>query len=132
MQIPEHYTSDILSFFDGKPLELSLYQALTVQMTKALPDDICIKVQKTQISFYNRRLFASASLPVRRKKDWPRDCLVVTIGLPRPLDSPRAAVTIEPYPGRWTNHILVTRPDEFDGEVLDWLREAYNFAQNKR
>ena len=46
MQIPEHYTSDILSFFDGKPLELSLYQALTVQMTKALPDDICIKVQK--------------------------------------------------------------------------------------
>ena len=131
MQIPEHYTSDILSFFDGKPLELSLYQALTVQMTKALPDDICIKVQKTQISFYNRRLFASASLPVRRKKDWPRDCLVVTIGLPRPLDSPRAAVTIEPYPGRWTNHLPLFHPADLDTQLWGWVAEAQAFRNIK-
>ena len=132
MQIPEHYTSDVLFFFDGKPLELSLYQTLTERMAEVLPDNVSVKVQKTQISFYNRRLFAAASLPVRRKKDWPRDCLVVTVGLARPLDSPRAAVSVEPYPGRWTNHILITRPEEVDVELMEWLREAHNFALRKR
>ena len=132
MQVPEHYMSDVLCFFEGKPLELSLYQALTKRMAEVLPDDISVKVQKTQISFYARRLFAAASLPVRRKKDWPRECLVVTIGLARPLSSPRAAVSVEPYPGRWTNHILITRPEEVDGELMEWLREAHNFALRKR
>ncbi|MGI5934095.1 MAG: DUF5655 domain-containing protein [Lawsonibacter sp.] len=132
MQVPEHYTSDVLCFFEGKPLELSLYQALTERMAEVLPDDISVKVQKTQISFYARRLFAAASLPVRRKKDWPRECLVVTIGLARPLSSPRAAVSVEPYPGRWTNHILITRPEEVDGELIEWLREAHSFALSKR
>lgn len=132
MQVPEHYMSDVLCFFEGKPLELSLYQALTKRMAEVLPDDISVKVQKTQISFYARRLFAAASLPVRRKKDWPRECLVVTIGLARPLSSPRAAVSVEPYPGRWTNHILITRPEEVDGELIEWLREAHSFALSKR
>lgn len=132
MQIPEHYTSDVLFFFDGKPLELSLYQTLTERMAEVLPDNVSVKVQKTQISFYNRRLFAAASLPVRRKKDWPRDCLVVTVGLAHPLDSPRAAVSVEPYPGRWTNHILITRPEELDMELMEWLCEAHDFAQSKR
>ena len=132
MQVPEHYMSDVLCFFEGKPLELSLYQALTKRMAEVLPDDISVKVQKTQISFYARRLFAAASLPVRRKKDWPRECLVVTIGLARPLSSPRAAVSVETYPGRWTNHILITRPEEVDGELIEWLREAHSFALSKR
>lgn len=132
MQVPEHYTSDVLFFFDGKPLELSLYQLLSERMAEVLPDDVSVKVQKSQISFYARRLFAAASLPVRRKKDWPRECLVVTVGLDRPLNSPRSAVSVEPYPGRWTNHILITRPEEVDGELMEWLREAHNFALRKR
>lgn len=50
----------------------------------------------------------------------------------RPLNSPRSAVSVEPYPGRWTNHILITRPEEVDGELMEWLREAHNFALRKR
>ena len=79
MQVPERYTSDVLFFFDGKPLELSLYQLLSERMAEVLPDDVSVKVQKSQISFYARCLFAAASLPVRRTKDWPRECLVVTV-----------------------------------------------------
>lgn len=131
MQIPEHYTSDVQFFFEGKPLELSLYQALAEGIAECLPDSVSVKVQKTQISFYAPRLFAAASLPVRRKKDWPRECLVVTVGLSRPLDSPRAAVSVEPYPGRWTNHILIARPEELDGKLMEWLREAHDFALSK-
>ena len=59
MQVPEHYTSDVLFFFDGKPLELSLYQLLSERMAEVLPDDVSVKVQKNQISFYAPRLFAA-------------------------------------------------------------------------
>ena len=130
MKTPEHYGADILFFFDGKPLELSLYEALFHRLEAEFPD-ASVKVQKSQISFYGRHLFGAASLPVRRKKDWPEHCIVVTIGLSHPLESPRAAVKVEPYPGRWTNHVLVSRMEEVDEELLDWLKEAYEFAQIK-
>ena len=130
MEFPDHYEQDVLFFFDGHPTELSLFRALAGAMDAALPP-ARLRVQKSQISFYNRHLFAAASLPVRRRRDWPKECLVVTIGLGRPLDSPRVAVAVEPYPGRWTHHVLVSRAEEIDGELLAWLEEAYEFAQTK-
>lgn len=131
MERNEHYESDLLFFFDGKPLELDLYQALFARMEAAFPQ-ASVKVQKSQISFYDRHLFAAASLPVRRKKSWPEHCLVVTVGLNRRLDSPRVAVAVEPYPGRWTHHLLLSRPEEADGQLRAWLAEAYQFAQAKQ
>ena len=89
-------------------------------------------MQKSQISFYGRHLFAAASLPVRRKKSWPEHCIVVTIGLSHRLDSPRVAVATEPYPGRWTHHILLSDETQIDGELLGWLRESWEFAESKR
>lgn len=130
MNRPEHYDSDLLFYFDGKPLELSLYQQLFAAMEQAFPD-ASVKVQKSQISFYCPKLFAAASIPVRRKKDWPRECLLVTFGLERQLLSPRIAVAVEPYPNRWTHHVVVSRPEEIDEELLDWLRQAYQFCQIK-
>ena len=130
MEFPAHYQQDVLFFFDGRPAELALFQSLVRAMEAALPP-ARVKVQKSQISFYNPRLFAAASLPLRRKKDWPRECLMVTVGLSRRLESPRVAVAVEPYPNRWTHHVLVTREEEIDGELLTWLAEAYQFAQAK-
>lgn len=130
MEYSEYYPSDMLFFFEGKEMERELYEALFHELEGAFPD-ASVKVQKSQISFYHKHLFAAASLPVRRKKDWPERCLVVTIGLARPLESPRAAVKVEPYPGRWTNHVLVSRQEEIDKELLGWLREAYDFALAK-
>ena len=131
MKRPEQYEADVLFFFDGKPLELALYEALFRRLEAAFPD-ASVKVQKSQISFYGRHLFGAASLPVRRKKDWPEHCIVVTVGLPYRLESPRAAVAVEPYPGRWTHHVLVSEEGQIDDELLGWLREAYEFAQSKR
>lgn len=131
MQLPEHYPADVLFFFDGHPAELALYEALFRAMEQAFPEGR-VKVQKTQISFYGRHLFAAASLPVRRRKDWPKICLVVTLGLGYRLDSPRVAVASEPYPGRWTHHILVSEEGQIDGELMGWLREAWDFGESKR
>ena len=131
MRVPEHYESDVLCFFEGKPLEVSLYEALFRRMNMEFPD-VSVKVQKSQISFYGRHLFGAVSLPVRRKKNWPEHCTVVTIGLSHPLESPRAAVSVEPYPGRWTNHVLVSEASQVDEELLEWLNEAWAFAESKR
>lgn len=131
MKMPEHYESDLLFYFDGRPAELSLYQRLFATMESAFPD-ASVKVQKSQISFYCPKLFAAASIPVRRKKDWPQECLLVTFGLERQLSSPRIAVAVEPYPNRWTHHVVVSRPEEIDQELLTWLTQAFQFAQAKR
>ena len=131
MKTSEHDGTDVLFFFDGKPLELALYETLLRRMEREFPE-ASVKVQKSQISFYGRHLFGAVSLPVRRKKDWPEHCVVVTVGLPYRLESPRAAVAVEPYPGRWTHHVLISEEEQIDGELLGWLREAWAFAESKR
>ncbi len=130
MNTSPHYLSDLLFFFDGHGAELELYQALFTRLEAAFPD-ASVKVQKSQISFYNRHLFAAASLPLRRRKEWPKVCILVTIGLSYRLSSPRIAVATEPYPNRWTHHVVISEAGQIDEELLGWLREAYDFAMAK-
>ena len=132
MRTSEHYTADLLAYFEGHDREHALYLALVSALEQTLPENFSVRVQKSQISFYGRHLFAAASLPVRRRKDWPKMCLMVTVGLPYRLDSPRVAAASEPYPGRWTHHVLVTEADQIDEELMGWLREAWDFAESKR
>ena len=126
MDYPEHYESDILFFFDGRPEALALYRALAARLD-ALAPQASVKVQKSQISFYDGGLFAMASLP-RRKQDAG---LLVSFGLGRREPSPRVAVAAEPYPGRWTHHVPVAEEGELDGELLGWLGEARDFTKSK-
>ena len=124
MNVPDHYDSDVLSFFDGKPAALALYTALFRVLDAAFPE-ASVKVQKSQISFYGARLFAMVSHP-KRKKD---PGVVVSFGLGRREPSPRVGVAAEPYPGRWTHHVSVAREEELDRELLGWLHEAWAFNQ---
>ncbi len=90
------------------------------------------RVQKTQITFYNRHVFACVSFArVKRKAELKEGFMVITLGLPGPLESARVAVKTEAYPGRWTTHIVVSSPEELDEELLSWVREAYAFANAK-
>ena len=130
MQTSDSYMDDLLLYFYGKPFEFSLYRQLVCRMNESLPG-MSAKVQKSQISFYGRHLFAAVSLP-RSKKSFPEHSILVTIGLPYRLESPRAAVTVEPYPGRWTHHVPVWEEERIDSELMDWLREAYIFSESKR
>ena len=130
MKTSEYYEADVLAFFDGKSWALPLYHSLFDRMEQMFPE-AAVKVQKSQISFYGRHLFAAVSLPLRRKKTWPEECLVVTFGLGARLDSSRIVVAVEPYPNRWTHHVLVSREEEIDPELLGWLQEAYTFSECK-
>lgn len=130
MQTTEHYQADLLFYFRDRPHELALYETFFQHLCTVTPE-ASIKVQKSQISFYGRHLFAAASIPVRRKKHWPEHCLLITFGLSHRVEHPRIAVAVEPYPNRWTHHVVVDRPEEIDALLMDWVREAYDFAQVK-
>ncbi len=121
-----------LLFFDQHPGALPLYEAF-VKRVLAEVDGVEIRVKKTQISFANRRNFACVSfLPVRRAQDRPKDYLVITFSLESPVSSPRIDVVTEPYPQRWTHHVLIAKPEEIDGELLEWVRQAASFSARKR
>ena len=62
---------EILQFFDAHPDAFPLYDKFEKCVTEHVPE-VRIKVQKTQISFYNRHMFACVSFArVRKKKDCP-------------------------------------------------------------
>ena len=122
---------DIILFFDKHPDAMPLYEAFEDAVTKLYPDAE-IRVQKSQISFYDVHMFACVSFArVKKKKELPTPYLVVTLGMPYPLESPRVAVKTEPYPGRWTTHIVIGDTGDIDDELLCWLKEAHDFAKNK-
>lgn len=118
-------------FFDGQPDALCLYEIFRDKVLEEI-GSFQIKVQKTQITFSNRHVFACVSrLRVRKKKELPQNYIVVTLGLQHELNSPRIAVKTEPYPHRWTHHIVIGGPEEIDEELMTWVREAYQFAMVK-
>ena len=52
-------------------------------------------------------------------------------GLPYPLESERVAVKTEPYPGRWTTHIVIGKMSDLDEELFAWVVQAYEFSEKK-
>ena len=123
--------TDVLSFFDQHMDSLAFYEAFESSVKKEIKD-VRIKVQKTQISFYNRHLFACVSFArIRRKKDCPPNYIVITFGLNYKLKSPRVEAVSEPYPNRWTHHVLISDPGEIDEELMGWIKEAAAFSDNK-
>ncbi|MFR2714709.1 DUF5655 domain-containing protein [Clostridium sp. AM25-23AC] len=124
-------TQDTLFFFDRHQAVYPLYECFQKKLLARLPESR-IKVQKSQISYYNRHLYACISvLKVKRKAELPNDYFVLTLGLSAPLESNRVAAKTEPYPGRWTTHFVISSPSDLDEELFDWIEQAYQFAQGK-
>lgn len=124
--------SDILFFFDAHMDVLPLYAQLEEQILAHI-SDVKIKVAKTQITFANKRGFAFVSFnPCRKAKDRPEVWITVTFGLGYQKESPRIDVATEPYPGRWTHHVMVSSREEIDEELLGWIQEAACFSASKR
>ena len=123
---------DILSFFSGHMAALPLYERLEEFILAQIPD-VKIKVSKTMITFSNKRGFAFVSFnPCRKAKERPDIWVTVTFGPNYCNQSPRIDVATEPYPNRWTHHVMIGDADEIDDELLGWIREAAEFSAKKR
>ena len=124
--------ADILFFFRDRMAALPIYQELEEKLFAQIPD-VRIKVSKTQIRFSNRFGFAYVSfLPVRKAAERPAVWLTVSFGLDRGIEAPRIAAATEPYPNRWTHHVLVASAEEIDEELMEWLTKAAAFSAAKR
>lgn len=121
-----------LFFFNEHPQAIPLYEAFEARLLSEL-EGVVIRPQKSQITLKNRRVFGAVSfLPARRAKDRPDPYITVTLGLNRRESSPRIDQASEPYPGRWTHHIVIGSAEEIDDELMAWVHEAYDFASAKR
>ena len=124
--------SDILFFFGEHMSALPIYERLEERIQTKIPD-VKFKVAKTQITFAKRYGFAFVSFnPCRKAKDRPAVWMTVTFGLSYRKESPRIDVATEPYPGRWTHHVMVGSVDEIDEELLGWIQEAAEFSAAKK
>ena len=124
-------SEEVLYFFDKHPDALPLYETFEDKV-RTIVSDVRIKVQKTQISFYNKHMFACVSFArVRKKKDCPENFIVVTLSLNHKLESPRVDIATEPYPNRWTHHLLISDMSEIDEELMEWVEEAAEFVARK-
>ena len=118
-------------FFQNHPAAASLYELFAEKLFARFPAT-SIRVQKTQITFSNRHSYACVSfLRVKKRAELPEPYFVPTLGLPAPLESARVAAKTEPYPGRWTTHIVVSTPAELDEELFAWIAQAYAFSAGK-
>lgn len=125
-------TPETLLFFAQHEAALPLYEAFAAKVCAAV-GDVRIRVQKTQIAFSNRHNFAFVSfLPARKAKERPVAYITVTFGLSYRLTSPRIDAATEPYPNRWTHHVLIATPEEIDDELMRWIAEASAFSAGKR
>lgn len=122
---------DELLFFDSKQQALPLYMSFREAVSERVPD-VRIEVKKTQISFFKRYMFAAVSFtPVRKAKDRPDLFLTITFGLPYRKESDRIDIATEPYPNRWTHHVMIGTEEEIDEELISWIQEAADFADRK-
>ena len=124
--------SDILFFFGEHMDALPMYEKLEEQILSRIPD-VKIKVAKTQITFANKRGFAFVSFnPCRKTAQRPKVWMTVTFGLGYRKESSRIDVATEPYPNRWTHHVMVGCVEEIDEELMNWIQEAAEFSAAKR
>lgn len=117
-----------LGFFYKMPQAVPLYEAFVGKLRSEC-GDFTVRVQKTQISFFNRYLFACVSL--RKIKGCGDAFIVVSFGLDHRENDARIQTATQPYPNRWTHHVIVQDESEIDNQLMNWIRQAYEFALNK-
>ena len=122
-------TQDELQFFAGHGAALPIYTELRSRVFAQWPD-VEVRVARTQITFKARYGFAFVSTR-RIGRRCPEVFIIVSFGLGREVCSERIFAASEPYPNRWTHHVIVASPDEVDGKLMGWLAEAHDFALNK-
>lgn len=121
---------DELLFFASVPAMLPVYETLRGRLTARYPD-MGVSVRKTQITFRNRYGFAMVSMPWRKVRGRPAEYVLVSFVLPYRRESARIEAAVQPYPNRWTHHVVVSALVQVDEELMSWLAQAYDFAMIK-
>lgn len=111
-------------FFSDYPEAEILFRHLAEGIEKLGP--VTIEVKKTQISFGTKRKFAWVWLPQTWVGNRPGNSITLTFALRQSVSHPRIAEWVEPYPGRFTHHVVLRQESDIDELVIGWLEQAYS------
>jgi len=113
------------ALFHGHPLGYELYQA-AAEVVNGF-GDVEERATKSQVAFRARRGFAYVWRPGQYvKSDVPA---VLSIALPRRLDSPRVKSVVHVSDRVWMHHLELSAVEDIDDEVVGWLMQAYDAAK---
>jgi hypothetical protein len=118
---------NVNKLFEKYPGALELY--LSIQQFISSLGGITIETTKNQVSFGTKRKFAWIWLPQKWVRA-PHDSVTLTFALHERLESPKIKEVVEPYPNRFTHHVVITSPGQFDDEVRSWLKDAYLLSKD--
>lgn len=118
---PDGNAWTVARFLEGSGSARAIYEAAERMAASLGPMDV--RVSKSQISFRRRRGFAYLWRPgMYVTSNIP---LVLSLPLPREDRSPRFKEVAHPSPGVWMHHLELQDSSALDGEVREWMREAY-------
>lgn len=135
MTVSAAFPAELDRFFRDRELERFLFER-----TFAFLDTVgeaSAEVQKTQITFrtavpgIRSAGFACLWIPDRFVHNRPPHSLGLSFGLGRRADAPEIVLAVEPYPGRWTHHVLLSSEADLTEGVQALLREAFAFSRDK-
>lgn len=110
--------------FSNSPDGLLLCRVVRDAVLNAVP--ATVRTTVSQVAFRNRRGFAYVWNPRRHlKTEVPA---VLSIALPRRVESSRFKEVAHPSPGVWMHHLELVTADDVDDEVTAWLTEAFGAA----
>ena len=116
-------------FFKGTDLGLAVYERVRSIIERGGPVEI--RVGRSQVAFRRRRGFAYLWRPGQYLAR-PDAEVVLSIALPRRIQSPRWKEVARPVPRAWMHHLELYSVREVDGEVEGWLDEAGAAASSER
>jgi len=109
-------------FFGDKVDLIPIFEKLAACMSEKFPD-ATLRVQKSMLSWLDPTPFCYSAIRSRTK-------MMLSFSFAVQLDSPRIFAATEPYPGRWTHHVLVSSPEEIDGELMEMISMAHAFRRS--
>jgi len=123
-------TRAVEGLFAGRPAALLLFHAVRHHIESRTP--VMVEAPKTQVSFGTAWKFAWVWLPQLWFKAQPDSSNTLAFALDRHVVHDRIRQTVEPYPGRWTYHVVIRQESDLDEDVKEWLSEAYAFSRRGR
>lgn len=114
------------AFLSQKPAALPGAMAFLRGALERWPEAEVV-TQKSQVGLRDPRPFCALTLPGKHVKGTPTPGALLSLFLPRPLETERLILAVEAYPGRFTNHLVLPEPEEQDEALWAWTAEARRF-----
>ena len=119
------------AFFARKPEALPSVRAFLLGALERWPEAEIV-TQKSQVGLRDPRSFCALTAPGKHVRGRAVPGALLSLFLPRPLETELLVLAVEAYPGRFTNHLILPAcPEEFGPDLWAWTAEARRFRCGK-